>query len=91
MDLEKKARTPVVKVKRLSTAGKTKGLPERWIERLESTTDRVEMSPTITVRSDATVLLVEALYWGVRCMTENIARDAALMVRLDKFLASIGK
>jgi hypothetical protein len=89
LDLERKAHTPIVKIKRLATRNKTNGLPERSIEKLETTSDRIAMSATVTVRPDATVLLVEAFYWGVRCMVETLPRDSARMSAAEAFLARL--
>lgn len=65
LDLEKKAKTGTVLLKRLGTKinGRSRGLSERSIERLESTDQRFATSPTVGVRTDATVVLVQALYW----------------------------
>jgi hypothetical protein len=89
LDIEKKASTPLVKIKRRTTKNKSKGLPEKEIGTLENTAARPKMSPTIVVRSDATVLLVEALYWGVRWMIEGLVADKARMKTADNFLASL--
>lgn len=75
-----------VKVKRLQRS--QGGLPERWIEKLEKGQNRPRMSSAVTVRPDAKVLLVEALYWGLRRMVEAMTRDAGLMGRAETFLAS---
>lgn len=89
LDTEKKAKTPKVKIKRLVTKHKTRGLPEKDIEKLEITSSRYHMSATITVRADATVLLVEALYWGIRSMVENLTSDKNTMLQAENYLASI--
>ncbi len=89
LDLEKKAKTPQVKIKRLGTNNKTRGLPERTIERLEATHRRFAMSGTVVVRADATVVLVEALYWGLRCLVESLTRDSARMAQAEAFLAKL--
>ena len=89
LDIEKKARTPTVKIKRLSTKNKTRGLPEKKIEQLESTMGRFNMSAALTIRSDATVLLVEALYWGIRSMVETISRDQTRMAAAETFLVRL--
>ena len=89
LDLEKKAKTAQVKIKRLSTKQKTQGLPEKTFQGLERSDRRLVMSPTVTVRPDATVVLVEALYWGVRAMVERITRDRARMRAAEAFLAQI--
>ncbi|MGZ5118891.1 MAG: hypothetical protein ACXWCY_26890 [Burkholderiales bacterium] len=89
LDLQKKAKTTKVKIKRLSTKNKTQGLPERSFGGLERSDRRLVMSPTVTVRPDATVLLVEALYWGVRVMVERLTRDQARMQAAEAFLAKL--
>ena len=89
VDTEKKAKTSKVKIKRLATKNKTSGLPESDIEKLEISNSRYHMSATITVRADATVLLVEALYWGIRYMVENLTSDNIKMLEAENYLASI--
>jgi hypothetical protein len=89
LDIEKKARTLEVKVKRLATKGGTRGLTEKAVELLERTDGRITMSPTVTLRSGATVLLVEALYWGTRVMIERLLNDATRMTRAEAYLASL--
>lgn len=88
-DIEKKAKTPLVKIKRLVTKNKTRGLPEKAIEKIENTAKRPNMSPTVTTRSDATVLLVEALYWGLRKMIEELTADKARIIAAERFLSSL--
>ena len=89
IDVGKKARTPAVKVKRLGTKGGKRGLPEKTIELLERADGRVTMSATVTLRSDATVLLVEALYWGIRVMIERLVNDGPRMSCAETYLASL--
>ena len=89
LDLEKKAKTPQVKIKRLSSKNKTAGLSERQIAELEDTNRRPSISAAVTVRPDATVLLVEALYWGTRCMVEALTHDRSRMANAESFLATI--
>lgn len=89
LDLEKKAKTPQVKIKRLASENTTAGLSERQIAALENTHQRPSMSGAVTLRTDATVLLVEALYWGTRCMVEALTRDKARMASAESFLARI--
>lgn len=89
LDIEKKAKTPSVKLKRRATKHKTKGLPEKEIEALEDSAKRPSMSPTVIIRPDATILFVEALYWGVRRMIEDLVADKARMELADSFLASL--
>ena len=72
----------------LSNLGVSGGLTERWIEKLEEDPTRPRMSSAVTVRLDAKVLLVEALYWGLRRMVEAMKRDAQLMSRAETFLVS---
>ena len=89
LDIEKKAKTPLVKLKRRATKNKTRGLLEKEIEALEQAVTRPNMSATVVVRPNATVLLVEALYWGVRIMIEELVADKARMKAADSFLASL--
>lgn len=89
LDLEMKAKTAQVKIKRLSTKQKTQGLPERSFQGLERSDRRLAMAPTVTVRPDATVVLVEALYWGVRTMVERLTQDRTRMQAAEAFLATI--
>jgi hypothetical protein len=75
----KKAKTPKVLIKRLRIK-KTCGLSEEKIEEIENTNQRFLMSDTLTIDDNATVLLVEALYWGVRVMVGRLTRDAERML-----------
>ena len=89
-DLEKKAKTPVVKVFRVVTNQGRRGLTEKRIEALENTSLRpVILKPTLQVRTDATVLSVDALYWGVRRMVENLLGDTARVQAAEKNLPAI--
>ena len=89
-DLEKKAKTPVVKVFRVVTNHGRRGLTEKRIEALEKSSVRpANLKPTLVVRTDATVLSVDALYWGVRCMVENLLRDTARVQAAEKTLPAI--
>jgi hypothetical protein len=88
-DLKKKAKTPAIKVvRRLTRIGShnTRGLTERMIEALEETSERPIMKPTLTVRVDATVLFVDALYWGTRRMLEDLLVDTTRIQAAEKFL-----
>ena len=76
-------------IKRLATDNKRKGLPEYFIEQLESPDRPNPMSPTVRVLSGKTVVLVEAFYWGVRQMVEQLSRDASRMQSAETFLGSI--
>ena len=76
-DLEKKAKTPQVKVFRVLTKHGARGLTETRIDALENTSVRPVLKPTLMIRSDATVLSVDALYWGVRRTIENLLTDTA--------------
>lgn len=87
LDLHNKSKGIKVKIKRLQRQNKKGGLPEKWIEELESHPTRPKMSSAVTVRADANVLLVEALYWGLRRMVETMTRDSQLMARTESFLA----
>ncbi|HEV8711236.1 MAG TPA: hypothetical protein VGX03_00200 [Candidatus Binatia bacterium] len=87
--LQKKAMTRKVLIKRLTTKNGTRGLPEETIEGIENTYKRFQMSATLTVQNDATILLVEALYWGVRVMLERLTKDTGRMQNAEVFLASL--
>jgi hypothetical protein len=89
LDLQKKRRTQKVLIKRLATANGQRGLPEDIIERLEEPNRVVVMSPTVTIASGKTILLVEAFYWGVRRMVEDLSHDGSRMLAAKAFLASI--
>lgn len=88
LDLRGKSKGIKVVVKRLQSPNHAGGLPEQWIESLEKGPARPKMSSTVSVRKDAKVLLVEALYWGLRRMVEAMTRDAQLMTRAENFLAN---
>jgi hypothetical protein len=74
-DLAKKAKTPEIKVLRNLTKSKTRGLSELAIEALERPGPNPLNDPTLQIRSDATVLCIDALYRGVRRLTERIVLD----------------
>lgn len=89
LDLFGKSQGAKLVVKRLRSGSDGDGMSEQWIERLEAGPGRPRMSSTVTVRPDgARVLLVEALYWGVRRMVESMAREAHLMKKAENFLAN---
>ncbi len=48
------------------------------------------LKSTVTVESHKKVLLVEALYWGLRRMIESMTCDPKLMASAEAFLASKG-
>jgi len=84
IDLRGNSKGIKVKIKRCVRQDK-RGLTERWIEKLEAG-NRPNISQAVTVRSDAQVLLVEALYWGLRRMVEAMTKDAHLMEKAKSFL-----
>ncbi len=86
LDLRGKSNGLKVKIKRLQRPNQKGGLPEKWIEKLEKHPARPTMSSVITIRADAQVLLVEALYWGLRQMLMTMTRDKQLMERAERFL-----
>lgn len=89
LDLENKRKDQKIVIKRLATDNKRKGLPEQFIEQLESPNRPSPMSPTVRVLSGKTVVLVEAFYWGVRQMVERLSLDAYRMQSAETFLRSI--
>ena len=90
LDLKGKSKGIKVKVKRLKRDKQNGGVTEKWIEKLEKDSQRPNMSPTVTVRSHKKVLLVEALYWGLRRMVEAMTCDDQLMAKAEVFLAKKG-
>ena len=89
LDLENKRRGQKIVLKRLTMGNARKGLPEHFIAQLESPNRPRPMSPTVTVQSRKTTVLVEAFYWGVRQMVEHLSRDASRMQSAETFLRSI--
>lgn len=87
LDLQNRKKGQKVLLKRLALKGS--GLPEEFIERLESKIRPNPMSPTVSITGGSTVVLVEALYWGVRQMIEDLTHDTACMKDAEKFLSSI--
>jgi len=88
LDLHGKSNGIKVKVKRLQRPLPKGGLTEKWIEKLERRRDRPDMSSSLTVRPDKAVLLIEALYWGLRRMVEAMTHDEQLMAKSNRFLAA---
>lgn len=90
-DVEKHAKTPETKLLRVLTKTQSgmRGLTEKMIEKLEDSSSRPTQKPTLVVRSDATVLFVDVLYWGVRCMMEKILADTNRVQRAEKFLTTL--
>ena len=78
-----------IKIKRLATDNGRKGVPESFVEKLEMASRPSPMSPTVTVGSGETIVLVEALYWGVCTMVEELSRDRPRMQAAKTFLASL--
>jgi hypothetical protein len=66
-----------------------RGLTERMIEKLEDSSARPAQKPTVAIRPDATVLFIDVLYWGVRCMMEKILSDTNRVQRAERFLAKL--
>ncbi|MBI4084258.1 MAG: hypothetical protein HY423_16755 [Candidatus Lambdaproteobacteria bacterium] len=63
------------------------GPTDEFVTSLESDQRPQNISATLTERSDATVLLVESLYWGIRRMVEKLLNDRDAMTNASKFLA----
>jgi hypothetical protein len=88
LDVKKKSTGLKVKYKRLKTStpkGTDRGLTERYIEKLEFSVVRPNMSATVTLASHKRVLLIEGLYWGVRRMIERLAADQKRMHAAEQF------
>ncbi len=47
------------------------------------------MSPAVSARADATVQLVEALYWGIRVMVDLLLQDAPRIQRANGYLRAL--
>jgi hypothetical protein len=60
-------------------------LTEKKIEQLEQP-KRPAMPATVKKSADEIELWVEALYWGVRWMIEELTRDKSRMEAAEKFL-----
>ncbi len=89
LDLERKHRTQKVLVKRLTTDQGRRGYTEAGVEALETDTRPRNLSPTLKIEDDRVVLLVEALYWGVRKMLVNLINDADRVSAAEAFLESL--
>ena len=90
LDLEAKCQTQRVVVKRLLKNRKTCGHTERGVEALEAAARPRRLSPTITVKGERVVLLVEAFYWGIRMMLLKLNADRRRMEAAEAFLESMG-
>lgn len=90
-DTEKHAKTAETKLFRVLTKvpSGSRGLSEHMIERLEDCTLRPGKAATVEIRKDATVLSVDILYWGVRCMTENLLGDSVRVSKAEAYLSSL--
>jgi len=89
LDVPNKRKGDKLRLKRLRSP-KGEGLSESFIEaELEGYNRFTKMSSTLTVGSGTQTLLVEALYWGVRRMIENISADKTRMQTADNFLATL--
>lgn len=89
LDLPNHRQGQKIKIKRLAMHNKSRGVSDGFIEQLEGPVRPTPMSPTVTVRPGETVVLVEAFYWGIRKMIENLCLDQSRMQAADKFLASL--
>lgn len=87
LDLHNKSKGSKVKIKRMQRQNKNGGLTEKWIENLESSPIRPNISSAVTVRTGVYVLLVEALYWGLRRTVESMTYNPQLMKNAETFLA----
>lgn len=89
LDLETKRRTQKVVVKRLTTDHGRCGHTEAGVEALEAKARPLRLSPTLKVQADRVVLLVEALYWGIRRTLFNLNADTKRMAAAEAFLESL--
>ena len=67
------------------------GHTERGVEALEEVSRPAGLSPVLRSDEGRVVLLVEALYWGVRKMLVTLSSDRARMANAERFLAAFGK
>jgi hypothetical protein len=74
----------VTKVKRIRRI--EGGLNEDDVRALEDTTSRPLISGTLTLAREKKVLLIEALYWGIRCMVEALTSDQSRMQDANQLL-----
>lgn len=77
-----------VKVKRRLTQDKTTGHTEEWIESLEAASVRPDMGPTLAVKTDRKVLLVEGLYWCSRRMIQKLTENSEKMLNAERLLSA---
>jgi len=89
LHLTNKTLPPAIKIKKIHSIKGRRGLTEAQVERLERSSPRPRLASAVTVRPDATVLGIEALYWGVRVMIERLLGDNARMNRANGFLAPL--
>jgi hypothetical protein len=88
LDVPNKSKGTKLLLKRLKLG--EDGLSESFIEtELEGYDRRTGMSAILTATSGTQTLLVEALYWGVRRMIENISADKTRMKIAEKFLSKL--
>ena len=88
-DVEQHATTPEVKL--IRSVKNARGLPEEMIAELEDSAARPQRGPTVEIRADATVLNVDALYWGVRCMVEKLVADPDRIQAAETYLTPLAK
>lgn len=89
LDIANKRQGQKIIIKRLGTDGARKGLSEAFVEALERPNRLSPMSPTVRVISSKTIVLVEAFYWGVRKMVEELSCDGPRMQTAKAFLLSL--
>lgn len=91
LDVRNKRKGAKLILKRLGLGDE--GLSESIIERELEGDSRKVMSATLTIKTTVSgvrkELLVEALYWGVRQMIQNVSADNARMMAAEKFLANL--
>jgi hypothetical protein len=88
LDVANKRKGAKIILKRLGMG--TEGLSESFIEKqLEGHHRPKGISAILTISSDRQTLLLEALYWGVRRMIENISADKQRMQAAENFLANL--
>jgi hypothetical protein len=91
LDLERKRRTHQVVVKRLTTDTGLRGRSEAGVESLEQIARPSPLSPVLRIDEGRVVLLVDAMYWGIRKLIVSLSGDRARMARAESFLAAFGR
>lgn len=85
LDLHSASRSPKAIVKRLVVQAQQVGHTERGVEDLEADQRPGNLSPVLRRDRERVVLMVEAMYWGVRRLIVRIAADTERMAGAESF------